>query len=138
MARSHSVAILFTLLPALTTASPWYRRETPNSPIVDNAGSTYTQASSVVTTDGAGATSSVYTTSSAATSLGTLAGASNMYGTTVITSTAATSDGMFFIYLVAVTPAKSPSLRYQRDPICDCLIRHALRNPCYWGSSHVR
>jgi hypothetical protein len=40
MRHSHTAAVLFALLPALTTARPWFRREAPSTSISENVPTT--------------------------------------------------------------------------------------------------
>jgi len=63
MLHSHHVAILLAVLPAFTTATPWYKRMTASSSIIDNASSTSETAPSV-TTEGYTTASSVVSSSS--------------------------------------------------------------------------
>jgi hypothetical protein len=106
MLGSHSIPILFALLPALITATPWYRRETANSVISDNAESTPpVQGSSPMPAAGAGVTANGYVSSvpagstlvsslvsSPASSIPVGGVTTNMYGSTILPSSPAATD----------------------------------------------
>jgi hypothetical protein len=102
MLGSHSIPILFALLPALTTATPWYRRETPGSVISDNA---VVQETSPLPAAGAGVTNNGYVSSVPAVStlVSSLASTlvssipsgvatTDMYGSTILPSGPAATD----------------------------------------------
>lgn len=90
MLGSHSIPILFALLPALTTATPWYRRETPGSVISDNAESTLVQQTSPL--PAAGATTDGYVSS-------------NVAGSTIVSSLASYPAASIASTLVSSVPA---------------------------------
>ena len=134
MKHSQSAAVLLAILPALGSAAPWFKRESPSVSISDNAISTTEMAAS--TTAESYATTSAYTSANAETTsalettdaYGTTSVATD--GTSAMTDSGVTSGSSLAHYYIARW-LTSLSISDHRYCLCPS-IRFGKYCHCMW------